>query len=110
MFQCAEHQIECLDRLLSPGCVHPFEKTVDEGVVLEGVFRAPLAHWMRIAPLAAAVATAHKRVMADHKGFNGRHSDCRVTNIIHQEQQRAAPMPLWMNGGNGIWGARPAFS
>src|ERR1700729_3746476 len=77
MFQCAEHQIECLDRLSSPGCVHPFEKTVDEGVVLEGVFRAPLAHWMRIAPLAAAVATAHKRVMADHEGFNGRYGDCR---------------------------------
>jgi hypothetical protein len=41
---------------LSPGCVHPFEKTVDEGVVLEGVFRAPLAHRARIAPLVIAVA------------------------------------------------------
>ena len=40
MFQCAEHQIECLDRLLSLGCVHPFETAVDEGVVLKGVFRA----------------------------------------------------------------------
>ena len=44
MFQCAEHQIECLDRLLFLGCVHPFETAVDEGVVLKGVFRAPLAH------------------------------------------------------------------
>src|ERR1700677_1293136 len=77
MFQCAEHQIECLDRLLSPGCVHPFEKTVDEGVVLERLFRAPLAHWTRIAPLAAAVATAHNRVMVDHGRFNGRYGDCR---------------------------------
>src|ERR1700719_4247565 len=110
MFQCAEHQIECLDRLLSLACVHPFEKAVDEGVVLEGVFRAPLAHWMRIAPLATAVATAHKRVMVDHEGFNGRYSDCRVTNIIHQEQQRAGPMSLWMHWWNAIWRLRPAFS
>src|ERR1700731_2235452 len=110
MFQCAEYQIECLDRLLSLGCAHPFEKAVDEGVVLEGVFRAPLANWMRIAPLAAAVATAHKRVMVDHEGFNGRYSDCRVTNVIHQEQQRAGPMSLWMHWWNAIWRLRPAFS
>jgi hypothetical protein len=41
---------------LSFGRVHPFEKTVDDGVVLERVFRAPLAHRMRIAPPATAVA------------------------------------------------------
>jgi len=57
MFQCAEHQIECLDRLLSLGCVHPFEKAVDDGVVLERVVRAPLAHRMRIAPPVIAVAS-----------------------------------------------------
>ena len=91
MFQCAEHQIRCLDRLLSLGCVHPFEKAVDEGVVLEGVFRAPLAHWMRITPLADAVATAHKRVMVDHEGFNGLTVIVGVTNIIRQEQQRVGP-------------------
>src|SRR4029077_16655384 len=56
MFQCVEHQIERLDRLLSLGCVHPFEKAVDDGVVLEGGFRAPLAHRMKIAPLGTAVA------------------------------------------------------
>ena len=71
MFQCAEHQIEWLNRLLSLGCVHPFEKAVDEGVVLERVFRAPLARWIRIAPLAAAVATAHKEVMVDLKDSTG---------------------------------------
>jgi hypothetical protein len=41
---------------LSLGCVHPFEKAVDDGVVLEGGFRAPLAHRMKIAPLVTAVA------------------------------------------------------
>ena len=56
MFQCGEHQIECLDRLLSLGCVHPVEKALDDGVVLERVYRAPLAHRIRIAPPATAVA------------------------------------------------------
>src|SRR6478672_8404034 len=56
MFQCVEHQIECLDRLLSLGCVHPFEKAVEDGIVLERGFRAPPAHRMRIAPPVAAVA------------------------------------------------------
>jgi hypothetical protein len=55
MFQCVEHQIERLDRLLSLGCVHPFEESVDDRIVLEGGFRAPLAHWMRIAPPVPAV-------------------------------------------------------
>jgi len=39
------------------GCVHPFEKAVDDGVVLQRVFRAALAHRMRIAPPVAAVTT-----------------------------------------------------
>ena len=56
MFQGSEYQIECLDRLLSLGCVHPFEKAVDHRVVLERVFCAPLAHRMTIAPQLAAVA------------------------------------------------------
>ena len=56
MFQCVEHQIESLDRVLSLVRVHPSEKTVDEEVVLEGVFRALLAHRVRIAPLVIAVA------------------------------------------------------
>jgi hypothetical protein len=56
MFQCGEHQIECLDRLLSLGRVHPVEKALDGGVVLERVFRAPLAHGIRIAPPVTAVA------------------------------------------------------
>ena len=91
-----EHQIEWLNRLLSFGCVHPFEKAVDEGVVLEGVFRAPLAHWMRIAPLAAAVATAHeKKSWSITKDSTGVTAIVRVTNIIHQEQQqRVGPMSL----------------
>jgi hypothetical protein len=41
---------------LSLGCVHPFEKAVDDGVVLERGFRAPPAHRMKIAPLVTAVA------------------------------------------------------
>ena len=57
MFQRVEHQIERVDRVLPLGRVHPFDKAVDEGVVLEGAFRAPTAHCMRIAPLVAAVAT-----------------------------------------------------
>src|SRR3954471_24931024 len=56
MFQCVEDLIECLDRLLSLGGVHPFEKAFDEGIVLQGMFRAPLDHRMRIAPLVTAVA------------------------------------------------------
>ena len=64
---------ECLDRLLSLGCVHPFEKAVDEGVVLEGGFRAPLAHWMRIAPLASCCRAqlkqkSHGRSQSDPTG------------------------------------------
>jgi len=47
---------QCVDRVLSLGRVHPSEKTVDEEVVLEGVFRALLAHRVRIAPLVIAVA------------------------------------------------------
>src|ERR1700733_10768467 len=91
MVQRVEHPIECLDRLLSLGCGHPFEKAVDEGVVLEGVFRAPLAPWMRIAPLAAAVAAAHDRVMADHEGFNGRYSDCRGNEPGSSETTKSRP-------------------
>src|SRR4051794_32143653 len=56
MFQCVEDLIECLDGLLSLGGVHPFEKAFDEGIVLQGMFRAPLDHRMRIAPLVTAVA------------------------------------------------------
>jgi hypothetical protein len=42
---------------LSLGCVHPFEKAVDDGVVvLEEGFRTPPAHRMRIAPLVTVVA------------------------------------------------------
>src|SRR3954463_13393414 len=48
--------IECLDRLLSLGGVHPFEKAFDEGTVLQGMLCAPLVHRMRIAPLVTAVA------------------------------------------------------
>jgi hypothetical protein len=33
-----------------------------------------------------------------------------ITNIIHQEQQRAGPMSLWMHWWNAIWRLRPAFS
>ena len=55
------------------------------------VFRAPLAHWMRIAPLAAAVATAHKRVMVDHERFNGRYSDCRANE--HHSSRSTASRP-----------------
>src|SRR3954453_13023966 len=56
MFQCVEDLIERLDRLLSLGGVHPFEKAFDEGTVLQGMLRAPLVHRMRIAPLVTAVA------------------------------------------------------
>src|SRR3954471_17828302 len=56
MFQCVEDLIECLDRLLSLGGVHPFEKAFDEGIVLQGMLCAPLVHRMRIAPLVTAVA------------------------------------------------------
>jgi hypothetical protein len=41
---------------LSLGCIHPFDKAVDDGIVLERVFCAPLAHGIRIAPPATAVA------------------------------------------------------
>ena len=65
---------------------------------------------MRITPLADAVATAHKRVMVDHEGFNGLTVIVGVTNIIRQEQQRVGPMSLWMHWWNAIWRLRPAFS
>src|SRR3954451_13798436 len=55
MFQCVEDLIECLDTVVLGG-VHPFEKAFDEGIVLQGMFRAPLDHRMRIAPLVTAVA------------------------------------------------------
>ena len=67
IFHSVEDQIERLDRLLSLGRVHPFEKAVDEGAVLEGMFRAPLAHRMRIAPLVTAVTRLTIRFMADHE-------------------------------------------
>ena len=112
MFQCAEHQIKCLDQLLSLGYVHPFETAVDEGVVLKGMFRAPLAHWMRIAPLAAAVTDQLTRESwsitknsADVTAIVG------VTNIIHQRSTASlTPMSLWMHWWNAIWRLRPAFS
>jgi hypothetical protein len=56
------------------GCVHPFEKAVDDGVVLEGVFRAPLVHRMRMAPPVAAVAKLTKessRITRDSKALPG---------------------------------------
>src|SRR5215472_713584 len=65
--QLAEDQVERLDRVLSRGRVHPVEKALDEGVVLErvfvlaGGFCAPLAHLMRIAPPAPGSPWIHRR-------------------------------------------------
>src|SRR3982751_1766232 len=73
MFQCVEDLIECLDRLLSLGGLQPFEKAFDEGIVLQGMFRAPLDHRMRIAPLVTAVARrweGQDRFRGDHERFN----------------------------------------
>src|SRR5580698_6708617 len=56
MVQYAEDQIKRLDRLLSLGGVHPIDGVVGERAVLDGMFRAPVTHRMRIALLLAAVA------------------------------------------------------
>ena len=56
MCQCIKHQIRHLDRLLSLRRIHPIEKALDGGIVLEWVCRAPLAHGIRITPPATAVA------------------------------------------------------
>jgi hypothetical protein len=45
-----------VDRQLALGRAHPFEEVVDERAVLDGMFRASLAHRVRIAPLIIAVA------------------------------------------------------
>ena len=55
IFQSVENQIVRLDGLLSLGRVHPFEEVVEERAVLDGMFRVPLAHRMRIAPPLTAV-------------------------------------------------------
>src|SRR4051812_36751044 len=52
---------------------------------------------------------AHDGFIADHKRFNGVTVVPAVTNIIHQTQQRAGPMSLWINWWNAIWRLRPAF-
>src|ERR1700733_735741 len=110
MVQRVEHQIEGLDRVLSLRCLHPCEKAVDDGVVLEGGFRAPLAHRMRISTAGRRCREAHDRVIVDHKRFNIVIVIGGVTNIVRHNQQRAGPMSLWMPWWNAIWRLRPAFS
>ncbi len=56
MDQCVDQQIVRLDRLSSLGRVHPFEEGVEQRAVVDGMFRAPPAHRMRIASLVTAVA------------------------------------------------------
>ena len=70
MFQCVEHQIERLDRLLSLGCVHPFEKAVDDGVVLEGGIPRAACPSDEDSTAGHRCREAHDRVIVDHKGFN----------------------------------------
>ena len=53
---------------------------------------------------------AHDRVMVGHKEFNGLTVISGVTDNVHQKQQRAGPMSLWMPWWNAIWRLRPAFS
>src|SRR3954465_5309904 len=107
MFQCVEDLIECLDGLLSLGGVHPFEKAFDEGIVLQGMFRAPLDHRMRIAPLVTAVA----RIPID-SGAITRDSTSLPGGSGYKDlwSERAGPMSLWMHWWNAIWRLRPAFS
>ena len=64
-----------------------------------------------MAPLAAAVATAHKRVMVDHERFSRRYGDCRGNR--HHSSRSTASRPdvtVWMHWWNAIWRLRPAFS
>ena len=115
MSQCVEHvDIECLDRLLFLGYVHPFETAVDEGVVLKGVFRAPLAHWMRIAPYGRCCRDSSQKrswpqITKDSTGVAA--IEWATNDLFIKDQQRnAIPMSLWMHWWNAISWLRPAFS
>ena len=83
------------------------------GLSSNGCFARRLPIGLRIAPCWPLLwRQPHKRVMVDHEGFNGRYSDCRVTNIIHHRTTTKGrpPMSLWMHWWNAIWRLRPAFS
>src|SRR5208283_4116599 len=88
---------------------HPVDGVVGERGVLDRMFRAPVAHRMRIAPLLAAVA----RLTIESSSItidSTLYSAFQGNDIVQQKQQRVGPMSLWMLRWNAIWMLRPAFS
>ena len=84
-----------------------------KGLSSKGCFARRLLHGMRDSDRSGRRCrdSSQKRVMVDHEGIQRALQRLSGNeNIIHQEQQRAGPMSLWMYWWNAIWRLRPAFS